>query len=456
MQQWAATLARRGSEPAIFDGQGVVLRRFDEIEGEVCAFEPLLDGYAPGSVVALQLGNDPRWPALLLAIWRRGLVVLPLGTHVEGAEFRLISVTCGVAGLIACHGKQVQITRVEQIAPASPWEGDEPDLLKLTSGTTGAPRAIRFRAAQLLADCENICATMGITEADVNFGVIPFAHSYGFSNLITPLLCKGVALVATDERLPRAVLRGLQQSGATVFPGMPVFYEKLAALGNESGALPLRLCLSAGAPLLSSVASAFTRVHGLKIHSFYGSSECGGICYDRSDEPNYDDGWVGTPMEGVQLEPAPDHGPQRFAVRSAAVADSYYPKPEPATLHAGRFVPGDLVEWREGGLALVGRSSDVINIAGRKLNPGEIEGRIASFPGVQQVVVFGIPSALRGEEPVACVAGGSVDSVALQRHCARELSAWQMPRAFWVVEEIPTNERGKTSRRDLAQRYLSR
>ena len=65
-------------------------------------------------------------------------------------------------------------------------------VLKLTSGTTGAPRAIRFTAAQLAADCEQICDTMGISDRDVNFGVIPLSHSYGFSNLLTPLLLRGV------------------------------------------------------------------------------------------------------------------------------------------------------------------------------------------------------------------------------------------------------------------------
>ena len=61
-------------------------------------------------------------------------------------------------------------------------------LLKLTSGTTAAPRAVRFRSGQLLADCHQICETMGIGEDDLNFGVIPVSHSYGFSNLLTPLI----------------------------------------------------------------------------------------------------------------------------------------------------------------------------------------------------------------------------------------------------------------------------
>ena len=79
-------------------------------------------------------------------------------------------------------------------------------LLKVTSGTTAEPRVIRFSAAQLLADCDNICDTMGLGADDRNYGVISFAHSYGFSNLITPLLCRGIRLVAAGDAMPRASL----------------------------------------------------------------------------------------------------------------------------------------------------------------------------------------------------------------------------------------------------------
>jgi acyl-coenzyme A synthetase/AMP-(fatty) acid ligase len=378
-------------------------------------------------------------------------VVLPLGSGIKEAELRPIFETCRVACLVTEERGKLAEQRLETAPPA--WDGPVPDLLKLTSGTTAAPRAVRFRAAQLHADAENICTTMGITGADLNFGAIPFSHSYGFSNLVTPLLTHGVPLVATDERLPRSLWQGVQRSGATVFPGLPVFFEKMAALDEARKGSQLRLCISAGAPLLASVAGAFTRSFGLKIHSFYGSSECGGICYDRSDEPNYDDGWVGQPMDGVHVALGED---QRIAVCSEAVGDGYFPTPDLDVLGGGCFVPGDLVEERNGGYAIVGRSTDVINIAGRKLNPGEIEGRIAAFPGVRQVVVFGVPSALRGEEPVACVCGSGIDAAALQRHCREHLSAWQMPRDFWMVEEIPVSDRGKVSRPKLAAEYAAR
>ena len=91
-------------------------------------------------------------------------------------------------------------------AGAIDWEDRRPVLLKLTSGTTAAPRAVRFRSAQLLADAEQICDTMGIFDADLNFAVIPLSHSYGFSNLITPLLVRGVPMAISNDRMPRAVL----------------------------------------------------------------------------------------------------------------------------------------------------------------------------------------------------------------------------------------------------------
>ena len=140
-------------------------------------------------------------------------------------------------------------------------------------------------------------------------------------------------------------------------------------------------------------------------------------------------------------------------MRSAAVGDGYFPIEESEVLGRGHFVPADLVRRTERGLFLVGRTSDVINVAGRKLNPLEVEARLAEFPGVRQAVVFGVASALRGEEPVACIVGSSIVREEILRFCQEKLSPWQVPRDVWLVGEIPTNERGKISRRMLAESY---
>ena len=167
---------------------------------------------------------------------------------------------------------------------------------------------------------------------------------------------------------------------------------------------------------------------------------------------SYEDGFAGTPLRGVEISPSPEEA-GRIQVRSAAVGDGYFPTEEPAVLSGGQFVPPDLVLQTERGLTIVGRTTEVINVAGRKLNPSEVEARLAEFPGVKQAVVFGVESLLRGEEPIACVAGKAIAREELLRFCQQKLSPWQVPRDLWLVDEIPTNERGKISRRTLAESY---
>lgn len=438
---------------AILAPDGAVLRTFAGIEGEAEEWAARIREWtgdcAPGTVIGMQLGNSPAWPALILGAMRAGVIPLPLGRHMAREEREAAMEACGAGGLIEnadCRQPGVEWTLRGRGGRPPGLAGC--DFLKLTSGTTSRPRAIRFTAAQLVADCDNICETMGIRPEDLNYAVIPYSHSYGFSNLITPLICHGVRMVVTGDSMPRAILSGLAETGATVFAGMPVFFEKLAGLdGPPVPALPaLRLCISAGAPLPARVGEAFTGRYGVKVHTFYGSSECGGIAYDGDNRALYEEGFVGKAMRNVTI--AVQDG--RIAVRSAAVGDGYFPVPEPEVLDAGRFVPADLATEGERGLILAGRATDVINIAGRKLNPGEVEARLALCPGVRQVVVFGVASALRNEEAVACVCGEAA-AEEVMRYARANLSAWQVPKSIWRVGEVPVNDRGKISRRELAR-----
>lgn len=451
LERWRKTLARRRAEPAVWAPTGEVLRTFADVENEAGSWPVALGQFASASVLALQIGNSPSWPALLLAAFRQNLIPLPLGRHIEKSERAAALSACGAAGLVEVGENGLQFKRIDSRPPV--WTGPAPDFLKLTSGTTAAPRAIRFRAEQLVADCDQICATMGLGPGDLNFGVIPFSHSYGFSNLLTPLLCRGLPLVASEDRMPRAILQGLAQTGATVFPGMPVFFEKLSELENVPVLPRLRLCLSAGAPLPKRTADRFAKKFGRKIHTFYGSSECGGIGYDASEALIEEENFAGQPMKNVQITPLDAAPVARIEVRSAAVGDGYFPAVDPEMLGHGRFRPHDLVRFSPRGIFLAGRASDLINVAGRKLNPAEVEAQLSEMPGVKQVVVFGIASALRHEEAIACVAGELAARDVLQ-FSRSVLSAWQVPRAVWIVPEIPASEHGKISRRELAQRYL--
>jgi len=224
-----------------------------------------------------------------------------------------------------------------------------------------------------------------------------------------------------------------------------------------ASALPkLRLCISAGAPLSRRVAQNFREKFGVPIHSFYGASECGGICYDRAATETLE-GFVGTPLQGVKLEPLDSNADAtQVRVRSAAVGDGYFPEPAPDKLGDGSFLPDDLVTINKAGLRIVGRLSDVINVVGKKVNPAEVEAHLLSHKDVRQAVVFGRASALRNQEVVACVvAGKKTTEAALLEFCRARLSGWQGPKRIFLLETLPANERGKISRRELAEHFAA-
>src|SRR5262249_40149845 len=146
----------------------------------------------------------------------------------------------------------------------------------------------------------------------------------------------------------------------------------------------------------------------------------------------------------------------QIRVHSAAVSDGYFPEPNDQKLGNAAFVPDDLVQWRDSALKIVGRISDVINVAGKKVNPAEVEAHLLRFKGIRQAVVFGRPTGagLRNEEVAACVlTSPGVSESDLLRFCRNALSGWQVAKRIVIVDKIPTNERGKISRRDLARQF---
>src|SRR5439155_21850537 len=125
---------------------------------------------------------------------RQEIVVLPLERSITEKERVAAMEICCASAVFASvrgdDGDEVVLLPDPDVAAAVPaggkpdakllkvtafphWGRNQPSLLKLTSGTTAAPRVIRFRSEQLLADSENICETMGITRSDLNYGVIP-------------------------------------------------------------------------------------------------------------------------------------------------------------------------------------------------------------------------------------------------------------------------------------------
>ena len=349
------------------------------------------------------------------------------------------------------HGQVVCPLEGAQMPPDFPPLPANIVHLKISSATTGAAKLIGFTAPQLAADADNIVATMKLRHEWPNLAFISLAHSYGFSNLVLPLLLHGIPLILGGSPLPEIVRTAGERIAAFTLPAVPALWRAW----NDANAIPrsVRLAISAGAPLPILLEQEIFKKNCLKVHNFYGASECGGIAYDASETPRSDHTCVGSSLQNVSLSV---NANGCLEVRGPNVGEGYFPEPTDA-LANGVYRSTDLADVRDGAVFLQGRASEIINVAGRKISPESIEQLLGSHPSVSACLVFGVPSkdAQRGENIVACVVrrnGATAEE--LRQFITGRSEAWHAPREFWFVNSLDVNERGKLSRAEWRARFL--
>ena len=399
-ERWREIARQHRSDLALRDCSSGEHWTFEQLHAKVERME------RPNGAISFPQGSSSVFVCDVLNAWRHGLIVCPLEA-----------------------GQQPPV--VSDIPVGAH--------LKMTSATTGTARLIVFSEVQLAADAENIVATMGLRPDCPNVGVISLAHSYGFSNLILPLLLHGIPLVLGRSPLPEMLRQALGTMESATLAGVPALWRAWHEAGVISSVI--RLAISAGAPLPLPLETTVFEQCGLKIHNFYGSSECGGIAYDRTSVPRVDAACVGSAMCNVQLS---INSSNCLEVRSKAVAQTYWPDPSESLVN-GCFQTSDLVEIIDGNVYLRGRASDQINVAGRKVSPETIERALLQHDSVSDCLVFGVNSqdADRGDNIVACVVTRSaLSGDSLKQFLLTTLPAWQVPREWWFVDSLAVNQRG--------------
>ena len=441
LEAWIRTLRRRGDTPAVTEAASGRVVSFRELDARARAWLDLHGEIAKalrGRAVVFVSPNGGAWFEVFLGLMHAGAVVVPLDAAEPDAAQHALATELRAG--FRWDGARLVVLPAGARRFASP----EVCLIKLTSGSTGRPRPLVFTAVQMLADARQVTATMGITERDASYALIPFGHSYGLGNLTIPLIAHGVPIVVGSSPLPQAVAAEFARWRPSVLPGVPAVFRGLAMSDIASAALAsLRLAVSAGAPLPPEVAQAFAARFGRRIHGFYGSSETGGISYDRTGAATLAGRSVGGAMRGVRLTVLPG---QRLRVCSPSVF-TYGNRRRARGL--GCWTPADRAGLRSNGeVVLFGRRGTMVKIAGRRVNLAEIAARLQRIPGVHDVWVGVGP----GAEPVL----GAALATRLNREDIRtalraDTAPWKMPRHWLLLSEFPLTARGKTDIAALRQ-----
>lgn len=372
--------------------------------------------------------------------------------------------------------------------PASPVgrlrNDDEGGVLLQSSGTTGWPKIVRRRHRSLDAVAKSMVRRIEITPEDRVLTAVPLCHSYGLEHGLLGPLWAGASVHLCQGFDAGLILRELRTQRITIMPGVPFMFEALADLTSQDMNFDtLRSVYSAGAPLPEDVANRFAARFGVRIGQVYGSTEIGSVAYNSADGQHYDPRSVGYPLDGVQVqilrlasdeplgrhpEPSPDPsgssqvssvlpGEQgQIAVTATSMMDGYLNDEQAtaAAVRGGYFLTGDMgyVDSR-GRLFITGRTSQFIEIGGRKVNPLEVEQVIADHPAVAECVVLPIrvTHTISRLKAVVTPANGrdsiAVDSV--RQHARSRLAAYKVPRVIDVRMTLPKSPTGKILRATL-------
>lgn len=420
-----------------------------------------------GAVVAAALGNRPASIAAFLACCEGGHPFLPIDSATArdamaaiGGGFHAGAVMTSTDDPIAGFSRRAPLGDNVTLAVADQEPSDTcagAAVLKLTSGTTGAPRATLTSEAALVADSRTLMDAMGVAADDIQIAAIPLSHAYGFGNLLVPVLLQGTAIVMREAFVPQRLPEDARATGARIYPGVPFMFDFFNNHPPPDGWPPsLRTLISAGARLEQHTMERFRRTFDLKVHSFYGTTETGGICYDDSDD-DVAEGTVGRPLKPVTVtllphENAPADG-GRVYVEGPSVVRAYADDADAEVFADGGFLTGDLGAFdRQRRLVLSGRVSPFVNVAGRKVQPVEVERVLRELSVTADVRVLGVADARRGEQLVAfLVTRGprKPTTLELRQFCASRLASYKIPRLFVFLDEMPLTARGKVDRAAL-------
>jgi long-chain acyl-CoA synthetase len=486
--------ARHPQQPAIlFEGQTI---RYGALEAEVNRTAHLLAarGVAAGDRVALFLPNIPAFCVAYLAIQKLGAVAVSVNAMLRAEEVRFVledsgaavlfttaalapevtAIRDGLRAIIICEGESARGT----ILAAAGLPGDfstrsmsagHPAAILYTSGTTGKPKGAVLTHGNVLSNCRATAACVGSRPGDRHLLFLPLFHCFGQNFIMNAAFCSQGTLVLERRFDPEGVLATIARHQVTHFYGVPAVFIRLLRAGGDATALrSVGYFFSAAATLPREVAGAWRDRFGRPIHEGYGLTETSPFAsYNHRDQ--YRLGSVGTPIEGVEMKVVDENGRTRGAgewgeicIKGPNVMAGYF-RNEAATsevLQEGWFRSGDIgYRDQDGYYFLVDRLKDMINCAGFKVWPREVEEVLHAHPGVEDCAVTAAPDPVKGEVVRAFIkvrAGQSVSAAALREHCERQMARYKIPAEFVFDREIPRNAAGKVLKRVLRQQGPSR
>lgn len=323
---------------------------------------------------------------------------------------------------------QAGTARINTAIPA-----DMTVMVGYTSGSTGQPKTFpklwRTVSSSNARNAQTIRAAIADQSSTVwVLATVPPQHMYGMEMSVLLPLGGDMAVHAGRPLFPADIAAALAElPRPRVLVSTPVHLR--AMVGSDQHFPEVDVIVSATAPLDRSLAAAVTAKLGGELVEMFGSTE---TCVFASRLTAREDQWRIYP--GVQLEPRDDG----------------------TMVHAPWFVEPvllqDIVDLQPGDRFVVrGRSSDMIEVAGKRASLSDLTRRLLAIEGVQEAVVFqpDADAVATIRRVAALVVAPTLTAREVLDRLATGVDSAFLPRPLLIVDKLPRNELGKLPRENL-------
>ncbi|GHO46258.1 acyl-CoA synthetase [Ktedonospora formicarum] len=498
---------REPERPAIFfEGQTVSYRQL-VLEVKQFALALLGNGLRPEDRVALFLENCPAFVVAYLGTHLAGGIVVLVNNQYRQVELSHIMTDAGVRFCVTGTSGRAELSRLElpdlemliivdddahevtheacasyslsdflnlgdeqgasyELTMPSP---DDPAVIGYTSGTTGRSKGALLLQRNLLANITSLTEAWRWTSEDHLLLVLPLFHTHGLMVGMHGTLYMGARVTLRRKFDAASVLTNLRDDpGISLFFGVPTMYSRLLAEAErQGGPMPHpRLFVSGSAPLSAHLFNDFAHVFGQFILERYGMTETI-MNMTNPYEGERRAGTVGLPFPGQEARVVDTQTRQvlsageigEIEVRGPHIFAGYWNRPD-ATAEAfsedGWFKTGDLgSSASDGYFTITGRARELIISGGYNIYPREVEDVLATYPGVGEVAVIGLPDPDMGEQVVAVIVpvpDQSPTASDIIAYCRERLASYKKPRQVVFIEGLPRNALGKVQKHVLTAR----